>query len=219
MSFAQSFKKFLPNAYDKNPSETKIDGTKSNGRFGNRRNPLLLLKTEDYVDDTALYQPKITRNDRLSYYEFLQSQKTQQKKFLWYKANQNSWVSKEIRMSSEESLYPSIFVNLFRLIRSNWWDQVYLNLFIVFLLLLVLLRDGWAELLLPSLVAMQDSILLYPLLGMLVCAGIPCLGTAYYTHYCNDLVLLRASIDFQQWVSFYHYYTAVIHFHLGDMLI
>ncbi|RYH15770.1 hypothetical protein EON65_31185 [archaeon] len=191
MSFSLS-KKLSLKVDDK--KEKKEPEKKKGAGLVTRQNPLLLAKTDDYVDDAALYDPKITRDDRLKYYDFLLAHGKQWKIRKKKRASEHSALNE-----NEELNYPQNLVRLFKIIRSNRWDQLYMDCLLLFLVLVIFFIDGWAALL--GMASVQDSILTFPLIGMLVCAIVPCMGTVYYTHYCNDLVLYLASVDFSHWVS------------------
>lgn len=203
MSFSLS-KKLSVKLNDKN-KDTKAESaaaaaTAKKTGFGLKQNPVLLAKTEDYVDDEGLYQPRINRGDRMRYFDFIIANWKQKRKGRQDKnTNQSTWISEKIKETNDEANYPQFYVKLFRFLRSARWDHLYLDCFIIFIILCVIFFDGIAADMLPALAAMQNSVLALPCLGMLVCATLPCLGTAYFVHYGNDLVLYTASHDFQHW--------------------
>eukprot|EP01031_Cornospumella_fuschlensis_P042829 gene42829-52332_t len=190
MSFSLS-KKLSLKVDDKKDNKKETENNKKKGLVS-RQNPLLLAKTEDYVDDIGLYEPKITRDDRLKYFDFLLAHGKQ-----WKIKKKKGGNQETALFENEELNYPQKIVKLFKVLCSNRWDHLYLDCLLLFLILVVFFLDGWAALI--GMDALQDSILTYPLIGMIVCAGTPCMGIVYYTHYCNDLVLFLASVNFNHW--------------------
>lgn len=165
--------------------------------FGTKQNPILTAKTEEYVDDTNLYPPIINAADRLRYFEFLLAHWKPKRRDT---TKGNSWIAEKIKETNDELNYPPFYVHLFRIVRSQRWDQLYLNCFMVFLILSVIFFDGIAKSMLPALDAMRDTLLMIPLIFMLVSASVPCFGTAWFVHYGYDLVHYCASKDFLHWV-------------------
>ena len=81
------------------------------------------------------------------------------------------------------------------------WDQRYLNLFLLWLLLMIFIRDGWAMSYIPSILPLLESIMLLPLYLMMITQLIPIVGAIYYVNRCNDMVRYLASKNFGDWVS------------------
>lgn len=166
--------------------------------YGAKTNPILTAKTEEYVDDAGLYQPRVFRADRLKYFDYIMENWKDKKRKPG--RGDDTWISEKIREENDEVNYPQLYVQLFHIVRSNRWDQIYLDCFVIFLVLCVFFYDGIAKDIAPSIATMQSSLMMFPLIIMLICAAIPCLGTAWFVHYGYDLVHYSAAHDFQQWV-------------------
>jgi hypothetical protein len=160
---------------------------------------LLNAKHGFYADDGELYTPKITKAERNEYWLALLNNRGKRALPSGFK----SWMSKEIATEHESDNYPMFYNFLFNVCSSLNWDHRTLNLFFIFLLLIIALYDGWAAKYVPQLVSANsnDQLLVFLSLGMFICQLIPPLGLYYLTHYCNDLVRFRATMDFQNWVS------------------
>jgi hypothetical protein len=183
MSFSFS-KKFA-----KSPVATTDD---TGGTKATKVHPLLISRTEPYVDDTELFQPRISRQERYNYYHrFLELNGSRRK-------------SKNELEVPELQHYPKVLVVLFAWIRSNRWDHWYLNLFLIWMALVIAFTDGWVTKFVPFLNAFNsnNSLLQIPLVLMLVTQVIPLFGTVFFVHFGNDLVRLIASKNFQEWVTF-----------------
>lgn len=167
--------------------------TTGSPKKGKKFNPLLSAKTEDYADDIDLCKPKISRQERYDYYQELLS------------INKDRKNSTNLVVLNEIQYYPKPFVWAFAFIRSNRWDQWYLNWLLLFFVMIIFFTDEWAKIFAPFLLTMNDNnqLLMIPLALMLVCQVIPLFGTIFFVHFCNDLVRLIASQNFQQWVSTY----------------
>jgi hypothetical protein len=113
-----------------------------------------------------------------------------------------SWIKKEIAVfESKWSQYPSRLVYALAIIRSNRWDQWFLNFFLLWLLMVIFILDGWASKYSPVPLTIEEGIVLLPLVAMLLCQAVPLIGTIYFTHYCNDLVQYSASENILHWVG------------------
>lgn len=156
-----------------------------------KQNPLLNAKTDDYADDNLLYTPKITAKERFNYFNN------------YMKLNKNRKNSDYAIELEEIKHYPRKHVWIFGFIRSHYWDQLYLNLFLIWLVLIIALVDGWAKTYAPMLISLNanNNLLLLPPVFMLICQVIPLVGIIYYMHYGYDLVHYLASVQFQTWVS------------------
>ena len=115
--------------------------------------------------------------------------------------NFDSWIKNEIADTVDQWFrFPSRLTYLFAFIRSNNWDQWFINFFIFWLFLAIFIGDGWAAKYVPFQLNMQNELLMLPIIAMLICQIIPFLGTIYYMNYCYDLVHYSAQINFSQWV-------------------
>jgi hypothetical protein len=170
------------------------DKAKKNRSKATKLHPLANAITDTYVDDVSLYRPKITREDRYSSWrELVQLNKK-------YKKPKRMFSSDE-RFLFELNQYPSIYYRIFQFISTSFWDQLYLNMFFLFLLLLFLTSDRYGRTIAPSIVAYNtgNQLLLLPLLFMFFSQCIPFFGTIFYIHFCYDLVNLLATRDFANW--------------------
>lgn len=175
----------------KKPAEEEENNENKFVHKPQKQHPLLQARTEDYVDDTDLYKPRISRQDRVDYFEELLTLKKTRRR------------SKPVLDLQEIDHYPAAFVWAFAAVRSNRWDHWYLDLLLLWLLLLVAFEDGWVASYAPSLAASNanNALLQLPLALMLVTQVLPLFGTIFFTHFCNDLVQHVASLNFQEWVS------------------
>lgn len=165
-----------------------------------RHHPLLDAKTDAYVDDGELFVPKTTRKDRSDYWMQIVGNRGKRIPPPGFK----SFIAKVMATDTEIYNYPRVYAIMLHVTTSSLWDQWTMNFFILFLLLVVFIYDGYAEQFAPTLVTMNgpgNSIIMLPLLAMFFCQLIPACGGFYLTHYCNDLVLYAASMNFQHWVS------------------
>ena len=114
-----------------------------------------------------------------------------------------SWIKKEITSNEDKwSHFPSRLTYLFAFIRSNYWDHLFLNFFILWLLIVIFVGDGWAAKYSPIPLSLGQGVVLIPIVAMLITQLIPFLGTIYFTHYCNDLVHYSAQVNMLHWVRF-----------------
>ena len=192
VSLSQSLSQSFTNKFAKTVPAPADDTAQSKAT---KVHPLLNAKTEAYVDDTDLYKPRISRQQRYNYYH----------KFL--ELNGHRRRSKTHLDVPELEHYPTIFVYLFAFIRTNRWDQWYLNFFLLWLILVIVFTDGWVNQLAPivNTYNTNNNLLQIPLAIMLVTQIIPFFGSLFFVHFCNDLMHLIASKNFQQWVSFYRF--------------
>lgn len=169
-------------------------------KTGAKLNPLLNSKTDPYVDDNEAYVPRISRAVKYEYWKALLPNRGPRrplpKSFV-------SWKSREIADVNEEANYARVYLYGFNFIRSGTWDQRFLNLFIIWLLLIVFFVDGWAETLAPSVATMNagNQILVIPPFIMFITQLIPFLGMLYFISNCNDLVHFKAVKEMGTWVS------------------
>lgn len=185
---------------DKNKGNTNTNASTKASKNHQKINPILLAKTENYADDTALYQPRITRANRYDYFAYLLNIKTMRKPD---QIDADSWLAREIGILNSGSQFPAVYIRAFRFLTSRYWDQLYFNFFLLWLVLLILVEDGWMAKFAPSVLAYNSNGLFItaPPLLMLVTQIFPLLGTVYFVHNCNDMVHFLASKDFQTWVT------------------
>eukprot|EP01032_Pedospumella_encystans_P009840 gene9840-11553_t len=190
LSFSNKFKKVEA------PAETEEDAKKKNK--ATKQNPLLNTKTDPYVDDNDAYVPRISRADRYEYWMKLLPNRGPRrplpKAFV-------SWKSKEIAMVNEEANYYRIYSIMFNIVKSKSWDHRYINLFIIWILLIVFFVDGWAESMAPFLIDLNtgNQLLAVPPFLMFITQLVPFLGMMYFITHCNDLVHYRAIKEIGSW--------------------
>ena len=174
--------------------------TTTKNKSKTRHHPLLDAKTEAYVDDSELFMPKTTRKDRSDYWMQIVGNRGKRVPPPGFK----SFLARAMAKDTEIYNYPKIYTFLLKVTTSAMWDQWTINFFIIFLILIVFIYDGYARKYVPKLVTMNgdgNAIIMLPALAMFLCQLIPACGGFYLTHYCNDLVLYAASNNFQHWVS------------------
>lgn len=117
--------------------------------------------------------------------------------------NHKSWVTKELKTENGSLNYPVFYVFILNYIKSNKWDHLYINMFIIFLLLVIAFEDEWVDTYAPVLADVNADGILYIIIivVMLVSQVIPSVGILYYINRCNDLTKYTASVDFPAWVG------------------
>lgn len=176
----------------------KEDDTQKKNR-ASKLNPLLNSKTDEYVDDCDVYKPRITRTERYQYWIQLKKNKKPRKlpDFI-------SWIGKEFATVNESENYSKRYILLFAIIKTSFWDHLYINFFIIWWILLIFYYDGWAMKYVPIAITLNanNTILLLPPLFMFLSQLIPLFGTIYFINNCNDLVKFLATTEMGRWVSY-----------------
>lgn len=206
MSFSKksSLKAEVEKADGKDNKQEKLTAaqqmTKNAGKT--RQHPLLAAKTDMYADDITLYEPRITRNDRYTYWQALSAMYASGKKKKKSGFDPDSWMAKEIGIAKDTMSFPPMLIKLQAFFRSNYWDQLYLNLLLLFLLLCIFFMDHWAESMAPFLISLNanNQLLLVVALFAFLTQVIPSIAAVYFINYCYDLVEQAASQNFQEWV-------------------
>lgn len=194
LSFANKFKKAEA------PAEDGAEDNTKKKKSAAKQNPLLNTKTDPYVDDNENYVTRISMADRYEYWLKLLPNRGPRrplpKAFI-------SWRSRELASINEQANYHRIHTMLFNIISSKNWDHRYINLFILWILLIIFIVDGWADSLAPFLVDLNagNQLLAIPPLLMFITQIIPFLGMIYFITHCNDLVHYRAVKEIGSWVS------------------
>lgn len=166
-----------------------------------KENILLSVTTEPFADDTELYVPRLNRQLRTEYWSNIIAQgKFKRVAPEGFK----QWVYKDRNLNKEIDNYPSRYVLLLNIVRSPYWDQLYLNMMILFLLLTVYFYDGYAERYgssssLGLALILPETVIIVPLVFMFIFQLVPFLGILYFVAYCNDLTHLRAAQNFGDW--------------------
>jgi len=173
------------------------DAQKKKGR-SSRLNPLLNSRTADYVDDLDLYVPRISRDERYQYWQQL-TKNTRPRRL---PTHFRSWVQKQVDAVNERDAFPTSSLRFFGVVKSSFWDQLYLNFFVLWWLLIVFYGDGWASKVAPMTTSLNknNAILLLPPVLMFASQLLPLLGTLYSINYCNDMVRFLATSEITSWV-------------------
>lgn len=199
MSFVlNSFSKKSPQeAANANANKEADEAKEGKRNRGAKTHPLLSSRTDPYVDDQDLYKPKISRKERLAYWEEL----VKQNKRIRQKVDV-SWLTESEEFGEEIQHYPYRLVLLSVFLTHNFWDHLYINLFLVFFLLIIFYQDGFAAQYAPFLIGMNagNQLLLVPFILMFLGQLVPLFGTLYLMHNCRDLMILMASVKITRWV-------------------
>ena len=160
---------------------------------------LLALKTEQFADDSALYKARLRPVDRRIYWTELLKNKTKKLPPLGFK----SWIQRELSKDIGLKAYPLRLAVGFKFVRHVRWDHYYINCFLLWLLLLIAVYDGYVATYAPAFIlefVYPGSVfLLAPLLLMIIFQLIPIFGVVYYTVFCNDLVKYLAGSELGKW--------------------
>ena len=185
---------------------------------------LLTAETEHYVDDSELYRPRITRQDRLDYWQKMLDQKgVRRKPSADHMTYQDAWMQGEYDM--EGPTYPTLFVWQHNFVSMRVWDYLSLLMLLLYLMVIIAVYDGLANNIggLPAAAAVDSgtevtsslteeqlanaaamglspATMLLPLIFMLLLQGLPLLGSFYFITRCNDLVKYKArATPFGDW--------------------
>ena len=192
---------------EKKENEEKAKSAKKANK--SKLNPLLNAKTEAYVDDINLYNPRTTIEQRLTYWRNLLDINGSRP----LPDDHIPWIARELVEGDEYSQFPSRLINIFHFIKSRRWDQLYIDFFILWILLIIYIAediDAKFNLNLSVYISINSIYLLVPPVIMLFTQLIPLLGTVFYVHFCNDLVHYFARSTFSQWVIFFNIYFIII---------
>lgn len=177
--------------------EEEGDAAPTNKRVG-KQNLLHTAKTASYVDDESLYIARISTKKRLEYWAQLIL--NDENRTLRVPSNFKSWLKADIASKEDKwAEFPVRLVKIFSFITSNRWDQWFNNFFILWLLIVIFVSDGWAAMYGPMLHSVGEGIALLPIFAMMITQLVPFFGTIYFIHHCNDLVHYSASISFGKW--------------------
>ncbi len=178
---------------------------------------LLNAITEDYVDDSDLYKARMTRAQRLEYWDIMQEQKVRRNPPEGRMSYQKAWMKGEYDVESQ--MYPSLFKWWFALVKMPLWDYIYLFLFLLYLFVIIAVYDGLGADLVPgglisansttpavdtggydagsldpeiaanaAAIGLGPATMLLPVIFMLLIQGPPSIGAFYFINRCNDLV-------------------------------
>lgn len=176
------------------------DNVEQKKKSASKQNPLLNSKTEPYVDDSDAFSTRITKAQKYEYWTHLLQNRGHRRPLP--KAFK-SWKSREIAKVNEQANYHPRHIRWFNFISSANWDQRSLNLFLIFLLLVVFYADGYALSISTKLITMNSAnqIIALPLFLMFLCQLVPFFGMLYFITHCNDLVHFKAIKGIGTWVS------------------
>ena len=131
------------------PSDGPVDLKKKQEDAGGRKKGdfhLRNAKTAPYADDTDLYMPKLSRKDRLDYWDKMMAQKVRRVP----PSSFYSYFDKLVAGDPESTKFPSGAKLLLRIVKTSAWDYLYLFFFLLWLLIEVAVYDGLALKYLPK---------------------------------------------------------------------
>lgn len=189
-SFSNKFKK----------AEEPDDKEKEKRNRAAKQNPLLNAKTDPYVDDNDAYQVRISKADKLEYWRQLLPNKGTRRPL---PKSFKSWKMRELAIMNGQDMYNKSHLKNFAFISSANWDHRSINVFIVWMILIIFYGDGYALNTYERLITYNaaNQILAVPPLLIFIFQLIPFLGMLYYITHRNDLVHFRAITDIGKWVS------------------
>ena len=165
---------------------------------------LINAKTIPYADDVTLFKPRLTVEQQCQYWlELLKIKARRQvpKGFV-------SWVKSFKAADADDNLddqFPRSTTQLVKFVTSVVWDRIYLGMFLLWLLVVIYIQDGWADkYALPSAggVSAKDApagTMLIPIIFMLLSQVVPTIGVIYCVARCNDLTKYLAAKRFGHW--------------------
>ena len=197
--------KIMPGKEEKDANGDEGKGKKMKERINQKHALLLSMKTADYADDGDIYEARLNSNIRVKYWqELLKNKKPRPIPYGF-----RSWVQVATNKDKELSNYPIRYLFAFNIIKSRSWDQTYLSLLFVWLIIVIALFDGYIEKYAPAflveLITPNSVVLLLPVVLMIVVITIPTLGVIYFVVVANDLVKYLAQKEFGEWA-----FTAVL---------
>eukprot|EP01033_Poteriospumella_lacustris_P007363 gene7363-5300_t len=110
-------------------------------------------------------------------------------------------MSQELGVKYSYTAFPATVRYAVHFCTSNYWDHFYINMLIVWLILIVFFVDGWAKHYIPILVTMNagNALVLLPPLAAFMTQLFPLIGTVLLMHNCYDCVHFYAAENFQNW--------------------
>lgn len=126
---------------ERTPEEIEREKAQKAKQAAQKRNAYLLnAKTELYADDSSIYNPRINLQERKKYIDAMMAQTSRRKPPKSHVTYQDTWMHGDY--DYEGDTYPSIFVWVFALLKTNAWDYLYLSLLLLYLVLLCAAHDG-----------------------------------------------------------------------------
>ena len=190
LSFSNKFKKPDEDAQQKDQKK----------KSAAKQNPLLNTKTDPYVDDNEAYTQRISKADKYAYWMALLPNRGPRRPL---PKGFQSWKQREIASLNQQANYHWFYIRSFNFFSSVNWDHRSINLFIIFLILVIFFMDGYAEQYAPTVSALNTGnqiLAVFPFL-IFICQLIPFLGMLYFIGNCNDLVHFKAIKEIGKWVS------------------
>jgi hypothetical protein len=119
------------------------------------------------------------------------------------------WIRRDAAFFTSDELakYPRIYRMLFSIIKSGYWDQMYLNLLLIYLLLILYFYGGFVEQY-KSVIDISEQVILVPPIFMFLCQFFPFFGMIFFIIRCNDLTKLKAQTEISHWV-YIHYFHVI----------
>lgn len=135
--------KIAPKEETKDAGPAEIDKVETKRKKPDKDDYLRNAETEEYADDSERYKMKVTREERIEYWQKIVAQGNASRKpkkgIVGY---QEAWMKGDY--DYEGDTYPGIFVLGFNLITTKTWDYLYLFLFFLYLVIVVAVYDGLA---------------------------------------------------------------------------
>lgn len=148
-----------------------------------------------YADDNEIYPRKYDDISRLKFWEHIILHPFKPKMPSLFVG----WTEKSVKDDYELEIvnFRKKHVNIVNFVKSHHWDELYLLLFGVFLILCGAHYDGFAD----KYYIVDPSFLMFPLLLMFFVQLIPTIGSIIIISNFNDLTKFSARRDFGYWVS------------------
>lgn len=169
--------------------------------FKKRKIPIELYKRNDdqYLDDTENNEPNSTLHSPYGLAS-PRNNNNEKKEFL-------SWLEEQNNLKDDYYYFPKLYIYIFYIIKSVYWDYLTIILYILWLLFIVFLQDLiFTNQIKNNIIVSFESLLITaPLVLIFLIQLVPFFGSLYYIHYCNDLVKYFSIKDFGNWVSIIKY--------------
>lgn len=152
---------------------------------------------EVFVDDDGIYKPRITRKQRMDYWkQILQQYKVKKplttislsKESLVFHDNNHDDIEKEISQFSKR------FVQFTKRMLSERWDHVYLNCFMIWLIIVSIIQSTYWKY-----SDYSELVIVLPLLIMFLSQLIPILCSIVIMIFHRKLIYALASINIWKW--------------------
>ena len=133
--------KVAPKEETKDAGNAEIDKVETKRKKPDKNDFLRNAITEEYADDSDRYRNKVTREERIEYWQKIVDQGSAARKpkkgLVGY---QDAWMKGDY--DYEGDTYPGIFILWFNMITTQAWDYTYLFLFLLYLVIVVAVYDG-----------------------------------------------------------------------------